>query len=243
MTREKKIHKELVVAFLAGIIGGILTWFATDFLAVKQDRILLSSVSVDSSEARQGSKSLRWDFGLQPAKKYMFSPTLIVGGLLHLEVRPDEDGHINGLDLSEYDEIRFFAKASCEMFLLNEINLFTGSHYIQYTYSAKDALFLNTKWAEFRILLDKFSIAPWELQYRSDIIGKNHVRVPNIKDVSALGFDLKTKDKALSGRIWVDYVRLIDKEGNEEMLSDGSDSNIIFLGRSLIWNTGAREYP
>lgn len=243
MTRKKKAHKELSVAFLAGIIGGILTWFATDFMAVKQDRILLSSVAVDSNEARQGNKSLRWDFTLQPAKKYMFSPTQLVGGLLHLEVRPDKEGNVNGLNLLKYEEIRFFVKASCEMFLLNEINLFTGPNFIQYTYSTKEAFFLNTKWSEYRISLDKFFIAPWEHQYRPHLATKNHLSAPNMKEVSGLGFDLKTNDKALSGSIWVDYVRLIDKKGNEEILSDGSELNLNLFECPLIWIAGAREYP
>ncbi len=244
MTRvkDKNNYKGIIAGFIAAVIVGILTWLATDFLSVKQDLVLLSLVSVDSSDARQGNKALRWDFTLQPAKKYLFSSAHLVGGLLHLNVRPNKDGHITGLDLLKYDEIRFFAKASSEKFVLNEINLFTGPDFIQYKYSNNEALLLSTKWAEYHISLDKFLIAPWELKYRSNLIDKNYQREPDLKKVSSLGFDLKTKTEVLSGRIWVDYLRLINNKGEEKILSDGDSVDINVLGRPMVWLAGAREY-
>ena len=237
-------HKEIISGFLAGLVGGILIWFVTDYLAVKQDHVALSSVTLDSSETRQGSSSLRWDFTLQPDRKYMFSPTSTVGGLLHLEVRADSKGHIQGLDLQKYKELRFFAKASSEVLILNEINLFTGPNYIQYMYSKNEALILNTKWAEYRIDLEDFSIAPWELQYRSQLVTNNQqTSSPDLRDVTSLGFDLKTDRNTLSGRIWIDYIRLIDKDGNEEILSDEDDLKFVVSDKSLIWISAAREYP
>lgn len=236
-------HKELAMGFLAGILGGVLTWFATDYLSIKKDLVLLSTLTVDGIESRQGKESLRWDFTLQPEKRYMFSPTNVIGGFLHLEVQPDKEGRIKGLNLSEYNEISFYAKASSEVFFVNEFNLFIGSNYIQYTQSTDKTFFLSTKWTEYRIAFNEFSIAPWEQAYRSHLIDKNYLNVPNIKNVSAIGFDLKTTDETLSGRIWIDYLRLIDKKGSEIILSDGSNNNLNYLNQPLRWVTGAREYP
>lgn len=242
MTSKKKFNIELIIAFFAGIMGGIITWLVTDILSVKQNRVLFSELVIDSNEARQGMNSLRWSFLLRPEKKYMFSSTSMVGGYLHLEVRPDKKGNVPGLNLSNYSEIRFFAKASSETFLLNEINLFTGKNYIQYIYAMKDKLLFNTKWAEYRIPLLKFMIAPWERQYRYHLINKNYMNMPNMKNISGLGFDLKTTGKPLSGFIWIDYVRLINKNGDEVVLSDGDSTSFIFLERQLVWVTGANEF-
>jgi len=243
MTRTRNSnYKGIVAGFVAGIIGGIFTWLATDFISVKQNLVLLSSVSIDSNDTRQGNSALRWDFRLQPAKKYLFSPAHTIGGLLHLRIRPDNDGHISELDLLKYKEIRFFAKASSEIFILNEINLFTGPDFIQYRYSNNETFLLSTKWAEYHISLNKFAIAPWELKYRSHLIDKNFLGEPNLRKVSSLGFDLKTEADALSGRIWIDYLRLVNKEGNEEILADGNSLNVKVQGHPMVWLAGAQQY-
>ena len=174
----------------------------------------------------------------------MFSSTSTVGAFLHLEVTANSKGRVHGVSIDKYKELRFFAKASSEVLLLNEINLFIGPDYIQYIYSKKEALIFNTRWAEYRIALDDFDLAPWELQYRYNLVIKNQQsKSPNLRDITSLGFDMKTDGKPVSGRIWIDYIRLIDAEGNEEMLSDEGELEFVALNKSLAWISGAREYP
>lgn len=66
---------------------------------------------------------------------------------------------------------------------------------------------------------------------------------PNMENVSSLGFDLKTDNKNLTGHIWIDYIRLIDKEGREELFFTGDNLEFNFSEHSLVWIAGAREYP
>lgn len=242
-TKSKINGRELLAGFLAGIVGGTLTWLVTDYLSVKQKQILSSSITVDSVESLQGKDSLRMDFALQPAKRYLFSPTSTVGGIYHLEAQPDNDGLLRGIDLSKYDEIVFYAKASAETFTVNEFNLFVGSDYIQYTYNPGKVLVLTTKWAEYRLPFSDFKIAPWESTYRSHLIDKRYLSVPNTANITGLGFDLKTADKYLSGQFWVDYVRVRQANGIETMISDGSNASFQFMGHDLRWVASAREHP
>jgi hypothetical protein len=240
--KEMKKYGSVIGALAGGVLGGVLTVLAYDFILVKQKVSLESEVSIDSAEARQGTNSVRWDFSLQPEKKYVVSSPSTIGGFLHLEVRADEKGRIRGVDLQNYKELRFFAKSSKELGKIDEVNLFTGPYYIQYIYSSNGTFLLSTKWAEYRISLDKFTLARWEKQYRRHLIDDNNVEVPAMDNVTGIGFDLKTDDRARTGKIWIDYVRLVDEAGNEEVLSKGDDDRVEFSGRTLVWGAGAREY-
>lgn len=241
--RTKTDPRELVAGFLAGLLGGILTWIVTDYLSVKQEQVLLSSITVDSVESRQGKESLRWDFTLQPTRRYLFSPTDTIGGLFHLEIQPNKEGRLIGMDFSPYDEIIFYAKASSELLLINEVNLFIGPNHIQYINSSRNDLLLSTNWTEYRLSFQDFKIAPWELKYRSHMIDKGFINTPKIANVTGLGIDLKTDSKVLSGRIWVDFIRLRGNKGAEILLSDGSNIDFQFLKHPLRWVAGARAYP
>ncbi len=240
---KPKRKKELITGFLAGILGGILTWLATDYLSIKQEQLMLSSITVDSFESLQERESLRWDYALQPKRRYLFSPTSIVGGIFHLEVLPDNKGIIRGLDLSEYDEILFYAKSSHEMLIVNEFNLFTGQNHIQYIGNGHKPLLLLTKWSEYRLPLNRFKIAEWEYKYRAHLIENKHLSSPDLTNVTGFGFDLKTENRVLSGSIWIDYIRLRATDGTEVTLSEANDINFEFLERQLRWMSGARNYP
>lgn len=247
MTETKPIkpkgNKKLIAGFFAGVLGGVLTWLVTDYLSVKQEQLMLSSITVDSFESIQGRKSLRWDFALQPEKRYLFSPIGIVGGLFHLEVLPDKKGNIKGLNLSKYDEILFYAKASHEMLIVNEFNIFTGQDYIQYIGNPNKPFLLSTKWSEYRFSLKGFKVAQWDYKYRYHLIDKKYLSSPDLANVTGLGFDLKTDDRVLSGSIWIDYIRLRATDGTEVTLSEANDIDFEFFGRQLRWISGAREYP
>jgi len=167
----------------------------------------------------------------------------MVGGFLHLEVKGDAHGGVNGFHLDKYKRLKFFAKASIEAFRINEINLFTGNHYVQYLASSNSAILLDTKWTEYTVDLQTLDLAPWERRYRGNLVPKtDETNSTRLDDVTSLGFDVKTSRKPLIGKIWLDYLRLIDQDDNEIVLTDADSLTVDFQHTKAIWISGARQY-
>jgi len=230
--------------FFGGVLGGILTWFSTDFVALKQELVFAASRAIDTTEYRQGSGSLVWDFNLQPERRYVFSSTETIGGFVHFEAVGDSAGVVSGADWRSYSAIRFFAKASAELLSVKEVNLFVGPDFVQYSLSQRKPLILETRWREYTIPLSEFTPAPWETRYRGDLVAKTTRNgVIDLSNVTAFGFDQKTAAERLIYRVWLDYVRLIDSKGNETVLCDEDVLEFTHQGRSFRWIAGARRYP
>ncbi len=242
--KGEKHWSEVWVGFLAGVLGGILTWFATDFLALKQELVTTTSRAVDTTEFRQGPGSLAWDFALQPERRYIFSSTETVGSFVHFEVGGDRTGSINGVDFRDYYAVKFFAKASKEGLEVKEVNLFLGPDFVQYIFEGNRPLVLETRWREFTIALSGFVLAPWEAKYRGHLAAKTRKNgVIDLSNVTAFGFDQKTSSRKLVGRIWLDYFRLLDQKGTETLLSAADGLEFNYQGHRLTWVAGARRYP
>jgi hypothetical protein len=219
---------------IVSIVAAIIAALAADYFYVNQPLITTAGISIDTAQSRQGTGSVAWDFVLQPAHRFSLIGSKTVGGFVHFEVRPDANGRINGVDWRNYYAVKFFAMTSVESLPITEINLFVGLNYTEYTFRSNRPLVLDTRWRGFTIPLSGFFLASWDAGTNSS--------VPDLSDVTAFGLDEKTSSNTLTGRIWVDYFRLIDRNGKETLLSDCDHLQFKFQGRELEWIVGGRQY-
>lgn len=200
-----------------------------------------SAATIDEQEYRQGHGSMKWEFHAEPEQVSLLDRLrgrgTLVSELLHMEVFPDDTGSIAGMDLTGYKQIKFYARSSSEGLAVSEFNLFAGPDYFQYTYG-ESPLLVNTKWVEYSLDLNGFNLAPWESEYRGDLIPSGSP----LSDVTALGFDIKA-EAPNAGTIWVDQVRLVNSDGSEITLSDCDNSTFSFQQRNLRWKAEAVEVP
>ena len=224
--------------FLGGILGGVLYPLIFDMITLHQARETYSELSVDKTQFRQGIGSLRWEIAIQPKRRYLFSNTEIIGALMHFEVIGNKRGKVQGLNFHNIKGIKFYGKASQERFHISEVNLFIGNNSIQYIFSKQNGLIVDTKWQEYFIPLAAFNLAPW--LRNSNMQNK---AIPDISNVTAFGFDLKTTKKPINAKIWIDYIRLIDNDGKEILFSDADKKDFFFQNKHIKWISDWREYP
>jgi hypothetical protein len=103
---------------------------------------------------------------------------------------------------------------------------------LQYMFARQDGVFIDTKWQEYFVPFADFHLAPWERHK------KQFDDTPNISDITAFGWDLKTAKNPISGKIWIDYIRFVDKEGREIVFSDADKKKIIFQNKHVNWMSG-----
>jgi hypothetical protein len=217
------------------IITTIIAALAVDYFYVNQPLSYGANISIDTTQVRQGTGSVAWEFVLQPERRFSLIPGKTVGGFVHLQVLPDRKALIHGMDWRNYYAVDFFAMASVESLPITEINLFVGPAFTQYMFRFDTPLVLGTRWREFTIPLSRFFLAPWEVRTSNN-------SGPDLSDVTAFGLDEKTSSNALSGHIWVDYFRLTSPSGKEILLSDCDHQQFKFQGLELEWIVGARLY-
>lgn len=233
--RQVRSRAMLALKVIAPTVAAVIAALAGDYFYVNQPFITTASISIDTMQSRQGTGSVAWDFVLQPARRFSFTGSNTVGGFVHFEVRPDINGNINGVDWRKYYAVTFYAMTSVAALPITEINLFVGPDFTQYMFRSERPLVLGTTWSEFTIPLSSFFLAPWEARTSSNSL-------PNLSDVTAFGLDEKTSSNTLSGRIWVDFFRLVSRNGRETLLSDCDHLQFKFQGRELEWVVGGRQY-
>jgi hypothetical protein len=233
--KKRQSHRSRAFAApLTALFSAIIVTLVGDYLYINQPLVTNASISIDTTESRQGPGSVAWDFTLQPARRFSLVPSETVGAFAHFQVRADRSGSIHGMDWRNYRAIDFFAEASVATLPVTTINLFVGPDFIQYTFHSNRPLVLGTVWREFTLPLSRFVLAPWEAKTSKD-------RVPDLNDVTAFGLDEKTKT-ALAGRIWLDYFRLVNRDGADILLSNCDHLEFHFQGRELRWIVGVRNY-
>lgn len=219
------------------VLAGILLLLFTNIFVINQRKVGKNTFSVDKTQSRQGANSLKWEFALQPQKKYRVSKTAPMGSYLHIEVLPDRDGNIRGLDLAAFRGIRFFAKSRSEGLQLTEFNVFSGPTYLQYLLDTQEKILLTTRWNRFFVDFDQLRLAPWGKPTRD-------VRGRGLSNVTALGWDMKAfSDRPhVSGTIWLDNIRLIARDGSEIVLSDAEHIDWHFNNKALTWRSDWQDY-
>lgn len=233
--RNKKLQKLIKAfqGFLGGILGGIISALMIHIIIIDQPFDVVSRIMIDSNDWMHGENSLRWEFKAQPERKYLFRPKRLMWCYIHLEVRPNSDGNLSGIDLRKFNGLKFFARSTSESFPVTEFNLFVGPSYIQYQY-VKTPIIISTKWQEFYINLKEFVLAPWDKKYRAHLVSKE----PYLSNVTAFGMDIKTRGAPVYGKIWIDYIRLVDHENKETLISDCENLTSSFQNKIIIWKSG-----
>lgn len=225
----------LISGLISGIIITIVGLSFSKVIFINQDIKLESELLIDSSHLTQGESSLRWQFEIQPNIGTRFSKVKEVGCYTHLELCPNAEGKMSGIDLSEYKELIFSAKANISNLIIDEFNIFIGKEFIRYIYDESPIL-IQTYWQDYHIDLKKFNLAP--LVNKTTFVSDKNV----LLNLIALGLDIKTDGAPRKGRFWIDNVRLISKNGQVYLISDCDSMLSIFQGKKLRWISGANEY-
>jgi hypothetical protein len=195
-----------------------------------------TKVVCDSSYATQGNHSIKWEYSLQPKQQHLFDEN-IVGGYAHIEVRPNADGELVGLDLSAGAGIRFRVKASEEFLKLDEFNLFIDTGYLQYISDTKPAFKFKTRWETYDILFDSLTIAPWDRKDRAHLWdGELKPSKSVLSKVTAFGWDVKAVGDRRVNRIWLDEIFLIDSGGNVlSVITNAETQKDTLQGKQIHW--------
>lgn len=234
----------IVSAIIGTAVGIVLAIWIGDHLRPEQPFIAESSVTIDTHERRQGTGAVEWSFHVQPARKWFTEKGRSMGCFAHLEVAPNDDGRLKGIDLSDYDAIEFFTKSTSEFLTIHEFNVFVGDQFVQYVCSTKAQIIPSTKWRKLTIafgslkladfLLDSMSRAPATVQFPL---------TPDWSNVTGLGWDMKTTEAPLFDRVWFDYVMVRGPDDRTLLLSDCDSLTAETLGgRKLHWVSDWRKY-
>ncbi len=139
------------------------------------------------------------------------------------------------MDWREFRAIKFFAKSSAEGLSLNEFNLFVGKDHIQYLFDLPGGLPLSTEWREIEIPFDSFRLPSWAS-------GADRTLGSRAAHVTAFGFDVKSQMFDLQASVWIDFVRLVRRDGSVIQLSDGDAEDFNFGSHGLKWFSSTRVY-
>lgn len=230
-------RRTVLTIYLPGIISAVLITIISILIFINQQIKLESEISLDSHHLTQGENSLRWQFEIQPTMVTCFNKAKEVGCYLHLEVRPDSGDNISGIDLREFKEIIFSAKTNITTLMIDEFNMFIGKEYIHFYY-INNLIPIETVWKDYYINLGKFDLARWDNRTKEHEINDRM----DVQNVVAFGLDLKTDCKPKKGKLWIDNVRLVAKNGQIILISDCDNLVSIFQGKRLQWISGANEY-
>ncbi|MBU1853611.1 MAG: hypothetical protein KJ957_06175 [Candidatus Omnitrophica bacterium] len=235
--RKRNKTSQRLVKVLYVFLGGVIIVLVTNLVLIDKPFEANSIIVIDSTDWRHGKNSLKWDFKIQSERKYLFNRGILMGCFAHLEVCPDSEGNLQGIDLRKFKGLKFFIKGSSEFLSVNEFNLFMGPNYIQYRY-VKAPIAISTKWQEVYIDFKDFILASWDKKYRGDLVPKE----PYLSDITAFGLDIKARFLCRYGKIWIDYIRIVGYDNKETLITDCEDMASLFLEKTVRWKSDWREY-
>jgi len=226
-------------AFTVGLLVGILSPLSLRAVSVDQNRVIESMIQILSTDSRQGDKSLKWTFSIQPHKTYVWDRPAPVGAFAHLESGYDMAGRVQSMDFREFDGMRFYASSNVEGLPL-DFNIFIGPALVQYRRD-QPPLRIGSIWREYYVAFDEFSLAPWESATSDSPV------TPDLCCVTALGLDVTASGSPAEATVFLDAVRLVRADGSETVLDDFERQDatefLYFLQRKLRWKTGADVFP
>ena len=229
--------KRFIIIIISGFIIIVFGYIAASlFLAacmVNNSPVYQSNISIDTYGAE--NNSLRWDYYLQPEKKYIWSKIPENWAFLSVESRSTQ----NFFDLSDIESISFFVKGDIENYPL-EFNIFTRlpvdatGEMISYQYTSDKPVMSSTNWKKITIYLDNMVLTQWtKTSFPS---ASSH---SDLSHVYSIGLAIKSNEIFIKNQIWIDELIFTKRDGSIEKISSFDTMNVSIKKREGIWHTGS----
>lgn len=213
--------RNIIIPIITLIIGSILGALFPSMFVPDIKSVYTSDVTIDQYGFNY--TSAKWEYHIQPEKKYIWSFPKESWSYFIIELRDLRDD----FNLSDYKGVSFCIKGNIENQKI-EFNLFSD----KYQYWNKGNLLVTTKWREDEILFSNLCVAPWTEKWHPEA-PKN----PNLEKVRAFGFAIKTTTPT-ENKIWIDEVELIHRNGSKTIISNFNTLNASINGKEGLWHVG-----
>ena len=196
-----------------------------------------STAAIDSYGAE--NNSLRWEYTLQPPKKYVWDSNKESWAFCTLESR----SLTKNIDFSDITQVTFYVRGSIENTPM-EVNMFTrtqdkiSNEITRYQYIIPRGVIVTTNWKKITVNMSDYSIAPWTKESYPDA-----PVTPKLQNVYAFGIASKSTEMVVKNNIWIDELTLINKNGSAVNILHFDNFNTTIQGADSIWNVGWGHLP
>jgi hypothetical protein len=241
--RRFQIENVLITAVVATVVSALVS-IGIKYIYPVEPLILQALTDLDGMRPYSGRYCIRWDFQVQPARKWIFGKHEAWASLNFEILEPDNP---ELFDLSNIEALQFHIYGDRKFGEIDEFNVFVERIRLQY-YNLN--INYSTDWEECTIRLpEDLQLTPWHERAKREYLLPISI-IPDMKSVYAFGFTVKSHGGLKRGIIYIDPIKLIDKSGREWPFEDFEKpltnpreikigENIVIRGKWVI-RTGSR---
>jgi len=223
---------EILKTAVALLFGFVLANLILSVFVINIEPVYTSDVIIDQYGANY--TSARWEYHIQPEKKYICDTPKKSWAYFDMDIRNIEEN----LNLSDCKGVSFYIKGNIENQLI-EFNLFThnfthnNKEHNVYQYWNKGNLLVTTNWRREEILFSNLSATPWTEKWHPEAL-----EGPNLEKAYAFGFAIKKTHRPTENKIWIDEMHLVHKNGSKTLISNFNTLNVSINGKDGLWHAG-----